>query len=155
MESRKDKHERYIDKLEKHVSFAKESSRYSSDRFDILLISLSTSGLILSIGFVDEIIPNLKCIDSTLLKTSWLLFVIALVSNLTSQVSGYYANQYDIKVTRNLIREERGSNLIGSQKQFENYCSTLNGLTLLLNGVSLITLISGIITLVLFISNNI
>jgi len=155
MESRKDKHERYLEKLEKHISLAKESSIYSSDRFDILLISLSTSALVLSIGFVDKVIPNLGCIDTSLLKFSWLLFVITLISNLISQVSGFYANQYDIKVTRNLIRGKRGSKLKGDQKKLEKSCKNLNRLTLNLNGASLLSLITGIIILVLFFSNNI
>lgn len=155
MESRKDKHERYLDKLEKHISLAKESSKYSSDRFDILLISLSTSALILSIGFVDKVIPNLHYISTSYLKTSWLLFVVALISNLTSQVTGYYSNIFDIRVTRNLIREERGKLLKGNQEKLEAFCKNLNRLTLILNGVSLLSLVSGIIILVVFFSNNI
>lgn len=155
MESRKDKHERYLDKLEKHISLAKESSKYSSDRFDILLISLSTSALILSIGFVDKVIPNLQCISTFLLKSAWLLFVVALVSNLTSQVTGYYSNHFDIRVTKNLIRDERGKQLKGNQKKLEAFCNILNSLTLIFNAVSLFSLVTGIIILVLFFSNNI
>lgn len=154
MESRKDKHERYLDKLEKHISLAKESSKYSSDRFDILLISLSTSALILSIGFVDKIIPNLQCVNTSLLKLAWLLFVTALVSNLTSQVTGYFSNVFDIKVTTNLIRNERGKQLKGNQKKFEVFCKTLNSLTLILNALSLTSLVTGIVLMVLFFSNN-
>jgi hypothetical protein len=155
MESRRDKHERYLNKLEKHVEFSKEASKYSADRFDILLISLSTSALVLSIGFVKNVIPNIKEIDTSFLKTSWLLFVVALIANLTSQVTGLYSHKYDIKVTRNLIREERGKLPKGVQKNFEFYCEWLNKTTLTLNGISLLTLLSGIIILVLFFSNNI
>lgn len=155
MESRKDKHERYLNKLEKHVEFSKEASKYSSDRFDILLISLSTSALVLSIGFVKNVIPNLKEIDTSLLKTSWLLFVIALIANLISQVTGFYSHKYDIKVTINLIRDERGNLPKGDQRSFKFYCEILNKTTLTLNGISLLTLLSGVIVLVLFFSNNI
>jgi len=155
MESRKDIHDRYLSKLEKHVEFAKGSSKYSSDRFDILIISLATSLLILSIGFVKDVIPNFSNINTVILKISWLLFLIALVSNLISQVTGYYANKYDIKVTTNLIREERGKLMKGDQKILESACSCLNRTTLILNGLSLLCLISGIVTLVIFFSNNI
>lgn len=144
-----------MDKLEKHVLSAKDSSKYSIDRFDILLISLSTSALILSIGFVEKVLPNIDKIDSSLLKLSWLLFVIVLISNLTSQVTAYYGNQYDIKVTKNLIREERGKPLKGNQIKLESQCKNLNRLTLIFNGISLFSLISGIIALVGFFSNNI
>lgn len=155
MESRLDKHDRYLSKLENHIQFSKDASRYSSDRFDILLISLSTSSLVLSIGFVKNIVPDLKCIDTTTLKISWLLFVICLISNLISQVSGYYSHHFDIKVTRNLIREERGRNYKGNQNKYERYCSNLNRVTLWLNGFSLLLLITGIVLLVFFFSNQI
>lgn len=155
MESRKEKYERYLGNLEKHITSAKESSRYSTDRFDVLLISLSTSALILSIGFVEKIIPNLNSINTSSLKSSWLLFVIALISNLISQVTGYYANHYDIKFSKNLIRLERGFKLAGDQNKFEIYCKNLNNITLTLNGISLFSLITGIIILVLFFSINI
>lgn len=155
MESRKEKNERYMNSLERHISLTKESVRYSSDRFDILLISLSTSALVLSIGFIEKIIPNLLAINTSLLKTSWLFFVIALISNLISQVSGYYANLYDIKVTKNMLRIERGNKTQGNQDSLEKKCKILNRLTLSLNGSSLLFIVFGIITLILFISNNI
>ncbi|MBS4070363.1 MAG: hypothetical protein KGZ90_03495 [Algoriphagus sp.] len=155
MESRKEIHDRYINNLEKHISLAKESARYSSDRFDILLISLSTSSLILSIGFIEKIIPDLRLIDTSCLKTSWLLFVVSLISNLFSQVTGYYSNQYDIKVTKNLIKIERGKNIQGNQESLEKICSNLNLCTIILNILSLICLVSGIVILIYFISNQI
>lgn len=155
MDSIRDKHDRYIDKLEKHVEFARDASKYSSDRFDILIISLSTSALILSIGFVKNVITNLNDVDTLLLKASWLFFVIALVSNLISQVTGYYANKIDIKVTKNLIREERGKSMKGNQVAYERNCKILNIITLLLNALSLLLLITGIVILVKFFSENI
>lgn len=144
-----------MSKLEEHVRHAKESSKYSSDRFDILLISLSTSALVLSIGFVHKVIPDLSCVELFSLKFSWSLFVITLVSNLISQVTGYYANQKDIKITKNLIRQERGKKMKGKQEKLEKWCYRLNFITLTLNGLSLLCLISGTIALVVFFSNNI
>lgn len=144
--------ERYLSNLEKHIERAKEAQKYSADRFDILLISLSSTALALSIGFVNNVVPDLKATDTSLLKTSWLLFVVTLISNLTSQVSGYYAHVYDIKTTRNLIRAERGKNQKGNQKKFETYCSNLNNTTNVLNAISLLCLFGGIITIVSFFS---
>lgn len=154
MESRKEIHERYIAKLEKHISLTKESARYSSDRFDILLISLSTSLLILSIGFIEKIIPDFQSVETALIRSSWLFFIISLISNLLSQVTGYYAHQYDIRVTKNLIRLERGKNIEGNQKSLEMLCNGLNKFTISLNLISLASLIIGIILLLLFISKH-
>lgn len=144
--------DRYLSNLEKHIERAREAEKYSADRFDILLISLSSTALVLSIGFVNNVISDLKAVDTSLLKTSWLLFVVTLISNLLSQVSGYYAHVYDIKVTRNLIRAERGKNQKGNQELYEIYCSILNKITIVLNGISLLCLITGIITIVSFFS---
>lgn len=144
--------ERYLNNLEKHIERARDAEKYSADRFDILLISLSSTSLVLSIGFVNNVVSDIKSIDTTLLKISWLLFVITLISNLLSQVTGYYSHVYDIKATKNLIREERGKDYKGNQKRFEMLCSTLNTSTIFLNGVSILCLLGGIITIVYFFS---
>lgn len=155
MKDKKESRDRYIKKLEKHLDSTKENVRYSSDRFDILIISLSTSALILSIGFVKDLIKNFDEIDTGSLKTSWLFFIIALVSNLISQVTGYFASSYDIKVTDSLISEERGNKPDKNFNKNEKYCNSLNYSTLTLNLVSLLCFIVGVIILVQFISNNI
>jgi len=155
MEPDNEINERYISKLEKHIEIAKESSKYSLDRFDILIISLSTSALVLSIGFVKDVVPHLDKINTSLLKTAWLLFVVSLISNLISQVTGFYANSFDIRVTNNLVRKERGRSFKGKQNLFIRYCNILSNITTSLNGVSLFSLIGGIISLLIFFSIHI
>ena len=155
MESRKESHDRYIGKLENHLESTKENVRYSSDRFDILIISLSTSALVLSIGFVKDLIKNFSSIDCSCLKTSWLLFVIALISNLITQVTGYFSNSFEIKVTNSLIREERGNGPDIDLCKNEKLCKRINLITLSLNLLSLLSFIIGVIILVQFISKNI
>ncbi|WP_167611139.1 hypothetical protein [Maribellus sediminis] len=155
METRKEKHDRYIRNLQNHIDSTKESTRYSSDRFDVLIISLSTSALVFSIGFVKDIIEDIHLIDTSLLKTSWLLFVLSIVSNLISQISGYYSNNLEISISRNLIREERGKSLPKNHKILELIKKNLNKFTIGLNGISFISLIGGICLIVLFFSNNI
>lgn len=154
MESRQEIHDRYINNLDKYVDSAKETSKYSLERFDILIISLSTSALILSIGFVKNIIPEIHKIDTSLLRTSWLLFVIALISNLISQVTGYYANEKAIKIAKSKIKKERGKSIKGDNDKLEKRKSLFDKLTIGLNGFSLLILIIGIIVLVIFFSNN-
>jgi len=155
MESRQQSHDRYIGKLEQHLDSTKENTRYSSDRFDILIISLSTSALVFSIGFIKDIVKDFSSLDTSFLKTSWLLFVIALISNLISQVSGYFSSYYDIRVTTSLIREERGNPKDEDLDENEKRCKTFNYITHILNLISLSSFIIGVIILVNFISNNI
>jgi hypothetical protein len=73
---------------------------------------------------------------------------------LISQVSGYYAHMYDVKATTNDIRKVRGKAIKGNQSLYEKWCDRLNWATTSLNGLSLLSLIAGIITIVLFFSNN-
>ena len=147
--------ERYLQKLEKHLENSQASAKYSSDRFDILIVAISSSALIVTIGFVKNLIGDSNSVDTTLLKTSWLLFVMTIIVNLTSQLSAFYSHKYDYKVTRNLIRIERKKNVIGNQKLFEKICSKLNWTTQALNIISFITLFAAIIVMVLFYSKNI
>lgn len=155
MESRQQSHNRYIGKLEKHIELTKENTRYSSDRFDILIISLSTSALVFSIGFIKDIVIDFSSLDTSCLKTSWLLFVIALISNLISQVSGYFSNFYDIKVTASMIREERGNPKDDDEVRNDQMHKYFNYITHFLNLASLMNFIIGVIILISFISNNI
>ena len=147
--------EKYIDQLQRYAETTQKAIDYSIERFDILIISLSTSGLILSIGFVKDIIKNFNKINPNLLKITWLLFACALIMNLVSQVTGYYAHKFDLDVTKDTIRTEKGKASKINVKRTECYHKICNLSTLFLNGVSLICLIAGIITLIIFISKNV
>jgi len=144
--------EKYVEQLQNYVETIQKSIDYSVERFDILIISLSTSGLILSIGFVKNIIRDFSDVNPILLKITWLLFACSLIMNLISQVTGYYANKYDLKVTRDIIRTEKGKKSKINLKKTECYHKVLNFGTMFLNGGSMTCLIAGIITLIIFIS---
>ena len=47
------------------------------------------------------------------------LFSIALIANLLSQVTGYFANKYIIKGTNYIIRELEGKELKGNQNKLQ------------------------------------
>jgi len=147
--------DRYVKKLETHLENAKSSAKYSSDRFDILIITISSTALVTTIGFAKYFLSETKSVDTNLLKLGWLLFVCTIITNLFSQLSAYYSHVYDVKVTNNLIRIERGKEPKGDQAKFEKYCNGLSLTTTIFNHVSLGTLILGIIVIVIFFSNNI
>ena len=155
MEAKEEKSARYLAKLEKHIDNAKEAEKYSSDRFDVLLISLSTGSLLFSIGFAQNIVKDLSKADTSALKVSWLLFTVALIANLLSQVSSYYTHKMDIRVTNHLIRVNRGKESKVDQKRTEWWCKALNTSTLSFNLISLLTLIGGIVAFVYFANTNV
>ena len=144
--------ERYIINLEKHLESAKASANYSADRFDILIITISTTALLVTINSSDKFIEENIFVNTKLLAISWFFLVASIILNLISQQTSYYAHIFDIKVTKNLIRKERGMALIANHEINENKHLILNRTTECLNILSLLTLLIGIILIVLFYS---
>lgn len=141
-----------IDQLQKYAETTQKAIDYSIERFDILIISLSSSGLVLSIGFVKDVIGDFSKVDPLLLKITWLLFALSLIMNLLSQVSGYYANKLDLKITKDIIRTKKGKDSKINKEKLDLRMKIFNSTTMSLNGGSLFCLITGIITLIVFIS---
>ncbi|NCA84412.1 MAG: hypothetical protein EOM83_02435 [Clostridia bacterium] len=145
---------RYIKNLEYHIEGTKANIKYSLDRFDILIISLSSGGLIFSMGFIKDILPKDIEINFLLLKISWILFGASIMINLLSQVTGYYANKMEIKISKNIIRQEKKNEMIGNQQHFESMKKIFNSLTNVFNGLCLFFLIGGVVFLIIFVSAN-
>jgi hypothetical protein len=148
------KSKRFIRNMKDHKEKTIANLKYSLDRFDILIISISSGGLVFSMGFVKDIISDATKIDFLLLKISWIFFGLSIILNLLSQVTAYYANNFELRITKNIIRKERKCELIGNQSKLENKKNILNFLTNLFNGSSLILLITGIILFVIFMSKT-
>lgn len=145
----------YINSLQKHADSTQIKMKYALERFDILIISLSSSGMVLSIGFVKDIISDFSKVNPILLKMTWLLFALSLIMNLFSQVTGYYANRLDLRVTNNIIRTEQGKDSRLDTQQLDKRKKQINLVTFSLNAGSLFCLITGIVTLIVFISKYI
>lgn len=145
---------RYVENLEKHLDRTRDSSKYASDRFDILIVTISTTALVVTLGSVNNLIGKNE-VDTSLLKISWLLFVVTIITNLTSQLTSYYSHRTEEKITRNLIRIERNKDPLGKQDYLERLSSRLNNATQIFNMTSFITLFLAIIVIVIFYSKNI
>ena len=154
MYSRRDLHDRYLSKLETYVVTCKESQRYSSDRFDILIISLSTTALILSIGFTKNLFQNLADLETGNLKTSWLLYVLSICFNLISQITSFYGSKYDVKCVKSEIDFELGNGHDMNFLKFEKSCKWFGISTEVLNVLSLLSFIIATGFLMNFLSNN-
>ncbi|MGL2963633.1 hypothetical protein ACSVH2_07425 [Flavobacterium sp. RSB2_4_14] len=148
-ENMKEEDKIHIDKLNAHVNSAKLRAKYGLERFDILIISLSSGGIALSATFFEKF----EDIDKLNVFWACIFFSVALVINLLSQVTGYYANNYDIKYTLEEIRETEKKKYYKNYKVYDCYKNVFNVLTTLFNLISLISFIVGIICLLLFINN--
>lgn len=125
------------------------------ERFDILIISLSGGGLVLSISLVKDVIKNFDKIDHTLLKFTWVAFGTSLVLNLFSQITAYYANRQEIKIVTNLIRKKRGKSLRFNSKRLGCSVKTLNLSTNIFNAICVSAFVAAITLLIIFMNNNI
>jgi hypothetical protein len=145
---------RFIKKLEIHIENTRSNLKYSLDRFDILIIALSSGGLVFSMGFIKDIISPEVETNFLLLKIAWILFGSSIISNLLSQVTGYFANKLEIRITKNIIRQEREKPIKGNKEKDECNKKIVNYLTYFLNGTSLVLLIGAVILLIIFLSTN-
>jgi hypothetical protein len=110
------------------------SRDYAAKRFETLLVYIASGGLIISIGFVNDII-SIAGKNLTLLKTSWILFASTIFLNLISQLSSIKA------MDQELDEKTKSSDLWDKS-------------TRIINFLSVISLFLGILAFILFISNN-
>jgi hypothetical protein len=146
---------RYVEKLEAHIESTDKIAKYSLERFDILIISLAGGGLVVSISLVKDVIKNFDKIDHTLLKITWVFFGVSLVLNLFSQITSYYANKEEIKISKNLIRKERGKAPKHEHNKLECIKRSLDFSTVSLNALCVLAFVVAIILLIIFMNNNI
>ncbi len=140
----------HLSDLKDYVSQAEERVKYSLERLDILIISLSSGGLVLALNLFKNY--QNTCIDKNLLKLSWLFFSLALMINLLSQVTGYLANKYDIIGAKNDIRKLKNKDELAKIKWIDRYRKTSDFLTKWFNISSFLSLAIGITLLILFIN---
>lgn len=140
---------KYLKELKEYLISAKARAKYSIERFDILIITLSSGGIALSMNFFE----NYKSIDKTLVYNGCVFFASSLIINLVSQVTGYYANKYDIKYVREEIRELEKKVYVEDYNKYDCFKKVFNFTTNLFNASSLISFIIGMIYIVLFIKN--
>lgn len=143
------KNKKYIASLNEYIKAAEIRAKYSIERYDILVISLSSGGIALAVGFFDKF----ETIDKSSVYYGCLFFSIAIIINLFSQVTGYFANRYDIKYCNEEIRELQGKNYDINYKKYDCFKMIFNFFTTLFNGISLLSLIAGTIFLLIFIKN--
>jgi UDP-N-acetylmuramyl pentapeptide phosphotransferase/UDP-N-acetylglucosamine-1-phosphate transferase len=109
---------------------------YSQQQFDKLIVYLSSGALILTIGFVKDIVKITPQTDTRTLIWSWVLLAASLITNLFSHRTSYYSIYFDLKK--------------------KNKVSNFNDIvTEILNWLSFISLIAVIVVFIFFIINNI
>lgn len=146
--------ENYIQQLKDHIKCCEDAMKYSMDRFDILIITLSSGALGFSMSFIKDIAKSNNYNYLILLKFSWLLFGSSLILNLISQVTSYFAHKYEMRISKSLIKKERGKAGIPNERGLEKTKKFFDSCTNYLNFISLLSLILGIVVLIIFTYSN-
>lgn len=143
------KDKKHLLELKEYLTSALARAKYSIERFDILIITLSSGGIALSMSFFE----NYKSTDKTMVYNGCVFFSFALIINLVSQGTGYFANKYDIKYVRQEIREIEKKVYVEDYEKYDCYKNVFNFLTNLFNISSLISFIIGMVYIIIFIKN--
>jgi len=108
---------------------------YSSEQFDKLIVYLSSGALVLTMGFVKDIVKINENTDKSLLVTSWILYASALILILISHKTSIKAMDLELN-------------------NKEKFSDIFDIITDMFNWFSVICLLIGIITFVLFIKKH-
>jgi preprotein translocase subunit Sss1 len=100
---------------EESRKLAAEDRKYSEQEFDKLVIYLAGGGLVLTIGFVKDLIKITEATNITLLILCWAGFISSLLMNLISHRLAVWARDAflsDLPVWRQRDRYTRWANLL-------------------------------------------
>jgi len=148
------KNEELIDRFEKHIEHTKAIRKYSIERFDLLIISLSTAAIGFSVVALKDLLPiSRSCF--LLAKVSWLLFVISIIGNLVSQLLSFNASGLEIEVSTNRIRELKQKKSKINIEETDKLMQRQNKVIVILNYVCLASFITGLILILIFVFINV
>lgn len=151
--------DKYVIELTNWIEERKKTLDYSLEQFDKLIITLSSGSLIFSVGFVKDIVKITEDTETQCLKVSWCLFALSLISVLISQITSYFTNNLEIRLSIDEIKQiEKDKNYDDSKfclrkKRF--LIKFYNFSTILFNIISFLSLLLGIVIFIIFINQNI
>jgi len=116
-----------------YLTILYETRRYAGEQYDKLIVYLSGGALTLTVGFIEKIVDLSKIKDLSLLYRSWICFSASLIIILISHRTSLLSIDLGIK---------------GKEKPSDVW----NIITDILNWISMIALVIGIISFILFVS---
>lgn len=150
----KKKNEYEYNKWVSHLNNTKERTNYAIRRMDLLIISISGAGIYI----IFETIREAKTGEIPLIEDAWFLtasgiaFLITILVNFASQITGYFANSYEEEyIQEELLRlEGKKSWNKKRQKEVDGKIDKLNLATDILNGASILAMLIGLLFLAVF-----
>jgi hypothetical protein len=129
---------------DKHIDSVSQTFKYSTEQFDKNILFIASGAFVVSFAFIKDIIPNLKeASNKEYLIYSWYIFAgiifVSLVSHFISMLLGKWAMD-----NQHLGDDEYNSKLTG-----------WNWLIRILNGLMILAILAGALSLIYFINHNI
>lgn len=110
-----------------------ETRKYAGEQYDKLIVYLSSGALVLTVGFIENVVDLSKINDLFLLYSSWICFSTSLIIILISHRTSLLSIDLEIK---------------GKKKTSDRW----NAVTDILNWLSMIALVIGIVSFIIFVS---
>ncbi len=145
------KDKKYISRLEVWKEEIKKDRSYAIRQYDKLIVYLSGGGLAITTGITANLINLEKVSTNSVMVLSWILFTVALISNLVSQLTSLKALDLEISRTSKEIRNLRKKNEIESLDRLIRKMTAFNFLTKLFHYLSLISLLAALVLYTIFI----
>ncbi|WP_067151068.1 hypothetical protein [Pseudotamlana agarivorans] len=149
----KKKNEIKYQEWSEHLTSTKEKSDYSLKRMDLLIITISGGGLYVLFETLREFKTGNILIENTnLLFCTGLFLLLTILLNFGSQLSGYYANNYEEKYIiielkllegENLNKKDK-TELKNEQNGYDKSQNCYNNITHILNNASILTMMIGL-----------
>ncbi|MEP0266521.1 hypothetical protein [Dokdonia sp.] len=135
-----------------HLTNTRDRTNYALRRMDLLIISISGGGIFLIFQILKTQAAGQIILDSTsLLKFSGLVFLLSIIANFASQITGYRANDFEEKYTIQQISNIEGNEIDKcQQKIYDSKSIYYTKATNILNMVSTVLMFLGLILLVYF-----
>jgi hypothetical protein len=159
MDEFEQKNKEYISALEKYADSLRANTFYSTQRIDLLIISVSGAGIYASIEFIKYINSityltfPLKSHYIMYFKITGLLFIASIATNFVSQLTSYFANNKNLESVIHEIQDSRSKSEDSKDliKKRRISAERYNDLTKKINLISPILMILGLVLMVVFI----
>ncbi len=133
------------DQIEKEKNIAHQNMFYSVQRIDLLIIAVSGAGVYVCLETLKFIVEEKLNQSPILIKIAGLMFVLAVVVNFISQITGKKTNYYDYLMSCAILEKD--------EKKAERYdCISGNWdvATTWFNSSSIVIMFIGLILILIF-----
>lgn len=129
-----------------HLNNTRERTNYSIRRMDLLIISICGAGIYIIFETLREFkTGKIDINEDYVLATSGVLLLLAITINFISQVTGYFANDFEEKYIIEELKSIEGKEFdLPKQKEYDKNTISYNSWTKICNILSVILMFLGL-----------